>query len=66
MQYPAWEEPFQAAMQESDATKRPHLIAIAETAMYDRIRTLNLKMETGAAEERQALSDALSGLSQLL
>jgi len=31
--------------------------------MYDRIRTLNLKIETGVAEERQALSDALSRLT---
>jgi hypothetical protein len=62
VKYP-WEEQFQAAMDESDAAKRPRLIAIAETAMYDRIRTLNLKIETGVAEEQQALSDALSRLT---
>ena len=53
MRYP-WEEQYLVALEETDPTRLPRLIAFAETAIYGRLRRLD--------EERQALCEAASQL----
>jgi hypothetical protein len=53
MRYP-WEEQYLVALEETDPTRLPRLIAFAETAIYGRLRILD--------EERQALCEAASQL----
>jgi hypothetical protein len=60
LRYP-WEDRYQAAIEESDPKNLPRLIAFAETAIYDRLRMLEI--EPGTIDERRAIRDALAWLA---
>jgi hypothetical protein len=58
-----WEDQYQVAVDESDPKNLPRLIAIAETAIYDRLRRLEIEPRT--IDERRAIGDALARLRVL-
>ena len=45
MSYP-WEDQYQAAVEESNPKNLPRLVAVAETAIYDRLRRLKIEPAT--------------------
>ncbi|MGA9355860.1 MAG: hypothetical protein WBV46_19395 [Terriglobales bacterium] len=64
-----WQRPYEAAILETDRSRLPRLIAEAQAAIDARIEALYSKSngKTGpedyrAAEEKQAIADALSGI----
>lgn len=59
-----WQELYQAAFIETDHRKLPNRISLAKAAIDSRLRDMQLN-HSGTAEERQAISDALAGLSIL-
>ena len=62
MSYP-WQEQYQAAVEESNPKNLPRLVAVAETAIYDRLR--RLEIEPGTIDEKRAIGDALTRLHAL-
>lgn len=62
-EYP-WEKAYEAAILETDFLKLPKLLQTAKAAIDDRLHDLLLD-HGGTPEERQAISDALQGLTVL-
>jgi hypothetical protein len=60
MKYPVWEEPFEAALQETDPQKLTELVPEAEAAIFARI--LALDTNPSDHEEQKALKDACGRL----
>ena len=56
LEYPEWQEPFRAAVQELDPKKLAVLIAETEAAMYRRLQALSQSRD--GREEQQAIADA--------
>jgi hypothetical protein len=59
----AWQQPYEAAMLETDRTKLPTLIEAAQTAINARRAEMG---GTGSPAELQAIEDAKSGLRILI
>jgi hypothetical protein len=60
----SWQELYQAAFIETDHRKLPNRISLAKAAIDARLHDMQLG-HGGTTEERQAISDALAGLSIL-
>jgi hypothetical protein len=60
----SWQELYQAAFIETDHRKLPNCISLAKAAIDARLHDMQLG-HGGTTEERQAISDALAGLSIL-
>jgi hypothetical protein len=60
----AWNEPYRAAILETDDAKLPNRLKTAKTAIDARLHELQSD-HGGTPEERQAISDALAGLTGL-
>jgi hypothetical protein len=60
----SWQELYQAAFIETDHRKLPNLVRLAKGAIDARLHDMQLG-HGGSTEERQAISDALAGLSIL-
>lgn len=58
-----WEETFNAAMMETDRSKRQERIDAAQTAINRRIEEIKLNPSDGSPEERQAIANAQLGLN---
>jgi hypothetical protein len=59
-----WKETYHAALVEADENKLPERIRAAKTAIDTRLHELRMD-HGGTPDERQAISDALEGLSIL-
>ena len=59
-----WNEPYRAAILETDDAKLPHRLKTAKAAIDARLHQLQ-SHHGGTPEERQAISDALAGLMGL-
>ena len=59
-----WYESYRAAILETDWTKMQKRLQAAERKIHQRQRVLSLD-HGGTTEERQAIADALHGISQL-
>lgn len=59
-----WEASYKAAFLENDSSKLPDQIRAAKRAIDTRLHELQMD-HGGIAEERQAISDALTGLNVL-
>jgi hypothetical protein len=59
-----WEEVYKAAILETDDEKLPDRIGVAKGAIDQRIQQMQMD-HGGTAEERQAVTDALAGISVL-
>ena len=59
-----WQEPYQAAILETDDNKLPNSLQAAKAAIDNRLHDLQ-RDYGGTPEERQAISDALGGLTAL-
>lgn len=59
-----WYESYKAAILETDWTKMQERLQAAERALHERQRVLSLD-HGGTPEERQAIDDALHGLTHL-
>jgi hypothetical protein len=57
-----WQQPYQAAILETDEGKLPEYLHAAKAAIDVRLHEMQLDYG-GAPEERQAISDALSNLN---
>jgi hypothetical protein len=60
-----WEEPYNAAMMETDRTKRQERIDAAQTAINRRIEEMKLNAGDGSPEESAAIRNAQLGLNLL-
>jgi hypothetical protein len=60
----AWYESYRAAILETDWAKMRQLIEAAELEIHERQRVLSLD-HGGTPEERQAIADALHGITHL-
>jgi hypothetical protein len=60
----AWYEAYKAALLETDWSKMPERIQMAETALSQRKREFEMD-HGGTPEENQAIADALRGLAIL-
>jgi hypothetical protein len=61
---PTWHESYKAAILETDWTKMQERLQAAEREMHERQRVLSLD-HGGTPEERQAIADALHGITHL-
>ena len=59
-----WQELYQAAFIETDHRKLPNRVSLAKAAIDARLHDMQLG-HGGTPEERQAITDALAGLSIL-
>jgi hypothetical protein len=59
-----WYESYMAAILETDSTKVQERLQAAEREIHDRQRVLSLD-HGGTREERQAIADALHGITHL-
>jgi hypothetical protein len=59
-----WEEPYKAAVLETEDKKLPNRLQAAKAAIDARLHELQLD-HGGTPEERQAITDALHGLNVL-
>jgi hypothetical protein len=59
-----WQEPYMAAVLETDWTKMQERVQVAESEIHERKRVLS-QDHGGTPEERQALADAMNGLTVL-
>jgi hypothetical protein len=59
-----WYESYKAAILETDWTKLQERLQAAEREIHERQRVLSLD-HGGTPEERQAISDALNGITHL-
>ena len=57
-----WQEPYQAAILETDDKKLPNRLQAAKAAIDNRLHELQLD-GGGTPKERQAINDALSNLN---
>jgi hypothetical protein len=62
-EYPEWQKPYRQALLELDTAKLQEQVAVAESAIARRMRSLAIGPESAA--ERRALADALSSLRVL-
>ena len=60
-----WEEPYNAAMMETDRSKRQERIDAAQTAINRRIEEIRRNGGDGSPEERSAIQNAQLGLNLL-
>ena len=60
LKYPSWQGPLQEALLEFDKNMLAQRVALAETAIGERMQALS--QESNFSAERQALADALSSL----
>ncbi|PYU19348.1 MAG: hypothetical protein DMG30_24525 [Acidobacteria bacterium] len=60
-----WEETFNAAMMETDRSKRQERIDVAQTAINRRIEEIKLNAGDGSPEESAAIRNAQLGLNLL-
>ena len=61
----SWQRPYEVAIVETDAARLPALITAAQAAIDARIAEIK-SMNNGTPEERQAITDARSGLRILI
>jgi hypothetical protein len=59
-----WEEPYEAAVLETDDKKLPNRLHAAKAAIDKRLQEMQMD-HGGTPEERRAISDALAGLNVL-
>ena len=61
--YP-WQKSYLAALLETDGTRLQELLQVAESEIHERERVLS-EDHGGTADERQAIADAMSGMTSL-
>ena len=62
LQYPQWQQPYLSALTETDPESLESKISEARAAIANRVNEANGRLDR---YERQAITDALNGLSDL-